>query len=180
MTGLEKGLDRELIEAHEGLAATLHQHCFGDAHDSLRAGHALVFLQELGPIPGAQPTDAKAMIHQVERARRKIEHAQGIHHVELDPITNLIYIGLCARISYHRMTDIYSHQAGNAGIGLRKFNQPTAGATAHIEDLAEASRIWLLRQYPSHRGSAQAVLDEQSLHLCYTGTILHKIRARLL
>src|SRR5579875_2997785 len=100
--------------------------------------------------------------------------------VELDPIIHPASFGLYSSIFNKRAAHIHSDQQLHRGIGLRRFYEPIAGSTPHIEHTLKASGIRLFWQHPPHMRRDQVVLDLQTLQLFFIGTILHNIGAGML
>jgi hypothetical protein len=111
---------------------------------------------------------------------RKFEHLQGVHRVKFDAISNLLGSSLFTCIAKDVATNIDTDQELHGGVGLRRFNQPIAGAATYIEHPLKESGVWLLWENPPHPIRDHLVLDLQTDHLGLIGAILHEIGAGLL
>src|SRR5579859_1916381 len=110
MPCLVEGIGKQSREAIErGAIIPGGNSTFSHTNHSARSAYPLIRPQQIGPIPGTQPTGPKAMIDQIEGGIRKIEGAQGILDVKLNSITHPLCYGLFICIPDHLLANIYAH-----------------------------------------------------------------------
>src|SRR5579859_244336 len=167
-------------ESRVGRAATFRdQFAFGDTNNATWLADALVFFQQLWPVPGAQVADSEALIDQIKVVSGKGQIAQGVHDVKFHTVTDSLSLSLRVGIIYHFFADIHPDEQLDVGIGLCQFDEPAAGAAAHIEHALKTGGPRQFREHSSHANSGHLVLDLQTGHFFPVGAVLYKIGAGL-